>query len=121
MMRATKKWDTTRPFSANLNQVPPSSAPHANDTLDFLASYMDVEGFSHGSIAKEGAGMIYDVFPKKNFISSECRSGLLLVSSRLVLCCIARAGLSADQGRGLISIEFEFEIALAVSVCITLI
>jgi hypothetical protein len=74
MMRATKKWDTTRPFSANQNQLPPSGAPEYNNTLKYLSAYLDVEGFSHGSIAKDGATNIYNTYPEKNFISSECCS-----------------------------------------------
>ena len=31
MMHATKKWDTTRPFSANMNQLPePNADPAAH-------------------------------------------------------------------------------------------
>ena len=77
MAAATKKWDTTRPFSANQNQLPnPSSDPtkHSNDTLDYLSSYLDVEGFSHGSIQKLGATAVYEANKDKNHISSECCS-----------------------------------------------
>lgn len=77
MAAATKKWDTTRPFSANQNQLPnPSSDPtkHSNDTLDYLSSYLDVEGFSHGSIQKVGATAVYEANKDKNHISSECCS-----------------------------------------------
>ena len=77
MAAATKKWDTTRPFSANQNQLPnPSSNPamHSNDTLDYLSAYLDVEGFSHGSIQKLGATAVYEANKEKNHISSECCS-----------------------------------------------
>lgn len=72
MRKATKMWDTTRPFSANLNQV---SSTTANDTGKYLASELDVEGFSHGTIANhEGSVMIHQHNPNKAVISSECCS-----------------------------------------------
>jgi hypothetical protein len=71
MREATKKWDTTRPFSANLNQV---SGPGLNDTMSYLAAEMDVEGFSHSSIAHVGAASVHTANPGKVMISSECCS-----------------------------------------------
>jgi hypothetical protein len=72
MMQATKAWDTTRPFTANLNQVgKPSSV---NDTLNYLATHMDVEGFSHSAISRPGATQIHQANPNKAVISSECCS-----------------------------------------------
>jgi len=73
MREATKKWDTTRPFSANLNQVS-NGSPALNDTMRYLAATMDVEGFSHGSIASVGAARIHAANPGKVMISSECCS-----------------------------------------------
>ena len=55
MRAATKKWDTTRPFSANLNQV----RTNVNDTNMYLAAFLDVEGFSHGSIQMPGGAVIH--------------------------------------------------------------
>jgi hypothetical protein len=79
MHDATKRWDTTRPFSANLNQINAyvpaiSLRTPLNDTEKFLAKYLDVEGFSHGSIAAAGAGSIHAANPGKPVISSECCS-----------------------------------------------
>ena len=71
MRAATKKWDTTRPFSANLNQV---KDPKLNDTLQYLGSQLDVLGFSHGSVASAGAAELHTTFPSKPVISSECCS-----------------------------------------------
>jgi hypothetical protein len=73
MQQATKKWDTTRPFSAN--QVPTTPGDSQNrDWLTYLAGHLDVEGFSHGFIGRSGAAAIHDAYPEKNFISSECCS-----------------------------------------------
>jgi hypothetical protein len=77
MAAATKKWDTTRPFSANQNQFPPVSADpamHTNDTMNYLSAFLDVEGFSHGSITHAGATAVYEANIHKNHISSECCS-----------------------------------------------
>lgn len=77
MAAATKKWDTTRPLSANQYRLPPPSSDpslHTNDTLNFLSKYLDVEGFSHGGIATPGAGAVHAAYPGKNYISSECCS-----------------------------------------------
>jgi hypothetical protein len=74
MMDATKKWDTTRPFSANQNQLPPPGPPGSQDTLHYLSTYLDVEGFSHSRISGPGAASVYAAHPAKNFISSECCS-----------------------------------------------
>ena len=71
MREATKKWDTTRPFSGNLNQV---HSTVLNYTAKYLAAYLDVEGFSHGSIANPGAALIHTENPKKAMVSSECCS-----------------------------------------------
>jgi hypothetical protein len=77
MRAATKKWDTTRPLSANLNQLSSSGSsmlPTLNSTLDYLARELDVIGFSHRSIAKPQAGTIHAALPDKPIISSECCS-----------------------------------------------
>jgi hypothetical protein len=77
MAAATKKWDTTRPLSANQYRLPPPSSDpslHTNDTLNFLSKYLDVEGFSHGGIVTPGAGAVHAAYPGKNYISSECCS-----------------------------------------------
>ena len=71
MWEATKKWDTTRPFSANLNQLSPSMINH---TSKYLAAYLDVEGFSHGTIATTGAAQIHSENKNKAMVSSECCS-----------------------------------------------
>jgi hypothetical protein len=75
MADATKKWDTTRPFSANQNQLPPPGPdPHTNDTLKYLSAFLDVEGFSHSRISGPGAAAVHAANPDKNHISSECCS-----------------------------------------------
>ena len=77
MAEATKKWDTTRPFSANQNQLPapsPDPALHTNDTREYLSAYLDVEGFSHSRIQGPGAAAVYEANKDKNHISSECCS-----------------------------------------------
>jgi hypothetical protein len=67
MRDATKKWDTTRPFSANswMNQP---------DNVKSLAPYLDVEGFSHGGIGMPTAATIHKENPGKAMVSSECCS-----------------------------------------------
>ena len=78
MMKATKKWDTTRPFSANMNQVGamPAMGPESpsNWTAKYLAAHLDVEGFSHGRIEGPGTAHIFDENRGKAFVSSECCS-----------------------------------------------
>jgi hypothetical protein len=83
MREAAKKWDTTRPFSANLNQVQlggggsgghPLLPGPLNATLEYLAGYLDVEGFSHGTILEPGAAIIHQANPTKAVVSSECCS-----------------------------------------------
>jgi beta-galactosidase/beta-glucuronidase len=73
MRAATKKWDTTRPFTANLNQVNELS-PRFNDTLNYLSPQLDVLGFSHKSVATDGAASMHAALPSKPVISSECCS-----------------------------------------------
>ena len=74
MWEATKKWDTTRPFSGNLNQIHPSNPEVFNYTAKYLAAYLDVEGFSHSNVANAGAALIHQENPKKAVVSSECCS-----------------------------------------------
>ena len=78
MRDATRKWDTTRPFSGNINQIGgpigPAGTP-VNDTATYLAAHLDVEGFSHSSIERApGSGYIHALNPRKPVISSECCS-----------------------------------------------
>lgn len=47
MHDAVKRWDTTRPFSANLNQI--GTPELSNETFQYLGSLLDVEGFSHSN------------------------------------------------------------------------
>lgn len=70
MHDAVKRWDTTRPFSANQNQL--TFPIGSNLTNTFLSKYLDVEGFSHKSIMK--AGPIHAANPDKAIVSSECCS-----------------------------------------------
>ena len=72
MRAAVKKWDTTRPFSANQNQV--SAGAASNNTGKHLSAFLDVEGFSHGRIAGAGTAAIFTKNKQKAFISSECCS-----------------------------------------------
>ena len=67
MRAATKKWDTTRPFSLNSWNDLPSNIKH-------LAPYVDVEGFSHGGIGMPSAKTIHAQNPGKAIVSSECCS-----------------------------------------------
>lgn len=62
-----KKWDTTRPVSENCWFMPDD-----NITRDNLAPYVDVEGFSHGSI--NWANNIIKLNRSKTAVSSECCS-----------------------------------------------
>jgi hypothetical protein len=67
MRAATKKWDTTRPFSAN-------SWMNQKSNVDHLALFLDVEGFSHGGIGLPTAAQIHAENPGKAMVSSECCS-----------------------------------------------
>ena len=67
MRDATKKWDTTRPFSAN-------SWYNQNSSVNHLAPFVDVEGFSHGGIGLKTAAEIHMQNPGKAMVSSECCS-----------------------------------------------
>ena len=69
MRDATKKWDTTRPFSANSWMNGPN-----NSSVNYLAPYLDVEGFSHGGIGMASAATIHAQNPGKAMVSSECCS-----------------------------------------------
>ena len=67
MRNATKRWDTTRPFSANSWNTLESNVEH-------LAPFLDVEGFSHGGINLPTAAKIHSQNPGKAVVSSECCS-----------------------------------------------
>ena len=67
MRDATKKWDTTRPFSAN-------SWNSLDQNVEHLAPFVDVEGFSHGGINLPTAAKIHAQNPGKAIVSSECCS-----------------------------------------------
>lgn len=64
---AAKQWDTTRPVSGNSWHMPHDPITAAN-----LSPYLDVEGFSHGSIS--WAENVMKVNPGKTAVSSECCS-----------------------------------------------
>lgn len=72
MREATKKWDTTRPFTANMNQL--GAPAMISNTVKYMAATLDVEGFSHGRIAGVGAAAVHTANSAKPVISSECCS-----------------------------------------------
>ena len=57
------------------NQVP-AALPNQGtaDTVKYLSSQLDVEGFSHGRISGPGAAAVHAANPTKPVISSECCS-----------------------------------------------
>lgn len=70
---AAKKWDTSRPFSANQNTYY-GTGTALNETINNMARFLDVEGYSHGSIASAGAAAVHRTFPDRPVVSGECCS-----------------------------------------------
>jgi hypothetical protein len=69
MREATKRWDTTRPFSANVLY----GLEDINLIYSNLSAHLDVEGFSHGFLPRY-APTVHGMWPNRTIVSSECCS-----------------------------------------------